>query len=210
MGENGAGKTTLVKLLCGPAPSEFRQHRDRRPVSRRAARDHLRHLPGLSAPGGPTRDDRSRRRQRLRARLLPRARCAWARECRRPAAAPPGGLRAQLDRSYADGEELSGGQWQKIAIARSLIARDPHLLILDEPTASLDAEAEDALLARYAQIANRTVLNASGITILISHRLSTVGLADYVAFLADGKLVEFGTHRELLALNGRYADLYRD
>jgi ATP-binding cassette subfamily B protein len=97
--------------------------------------------------------------------------------------------------------ELSGGEWQKIAIARAYM-RDADVLILDEPTAALDARAEFEVFERFAE------LSRGKTTVLISHRFSTVRRADRILVLADGEIEAEGTHEELLAAGGRYAELF--
>jgi ATP-binding cassette subfamily B protein len=104
--------------------------------------------------------------------------------------------------------DLSFGQWQKLALARGFMRDEPLLLILDEPTAALDAETEHALFERYAAAA-RGEKGASGrITILVSHRFSTVRMADLIVVLDGARLVEAGTHEELMARGGPYSELY--
>jgi ATP-binding cassette subfamily B protein len=118
------------------------------------------------------------------------------------------GLDTQLGPTWPSGVDLSFGQWQKLALARGFMRDEPLLLILDEPTAALDAETEHALFERYAAAA-RGEKDASGrITILVSHRFSTVRMADLIVVLDGARLVETGTHEELMAKGGQYSELY--
>lgn len=119
----------------------------------------------------------------------------------------PAGLETQLGPTWPDGAEVSFGQWQKLALARGFMRDQPLLLILDEPTAALDAETEHALFERYAASARN---NADGrITVLVSHRFSTVRMADLILVLDGSRLAESGSHEQLMANNGPYASLYR-
>ena len=112
------------------------------------------------------------------------------------------GLDTQLGRWFTAGVELSGGQWQKIALARAFMRDEADILILDEPTAALDAEAEHAVFQRFRALA------AGRTTILISHRFPTVRMADRILVLDEGRVIEDGTHAELLSHGARYAHLF--
>ena len=116
------------------------------------------------------------------------------------------GLDTQLGPTWPDGVDVSFGQWQKLALARGFMRETPLLLVLDEPTAALDAETEHALFERYA-----SALRGSGagrITILVSHRFSTVRMADVIVVLDGARVVEVGSHEQLMAAKGTYAELY--
>jgi ATP-binding cassette subfamily B protein len=122
------------------------------------------------------------------------------------------GLETQLGPTWPDGVEVSFGQWQKLALARGFMRDHPLLLMLDEPTAALDAETEHALFDRYAAAVRgigRTDRNGDGrITILVSHRFSTVRMADLIVVLDGARVAENGSHDELMARGGQYAELY--
>lgn len=117
----------------------------------------------------------------------------------------PSGWDTLLSGAYTDGTELSGGQWQRLALSRALYAvrHGARVLVLDEPTAHLDIEAEHELYARFLEI------TAGLTTILVSHRFATVRLADRIAVVDGGRVSEYGTHDELLASQGRYARMFR-
>jgi ATP-binding cassette, subfamily B, bacterial len=114
----------------------------------------------------------------------------------------PGGYDQMIGRRFSNGVDLSGGEWQKIALGRAYM-RDAQLLILDEPTAALDARAEHDVFLRFAE------LTKGKTAVLISHRFSTVRMADRILVIENGHMQEIGSHNELLAKNGRYAELFR-
>jgi ATP-binding cassette subfamily B protein len=120
----------------------------------------------------------------------------------------PSGLATQLGPTWDDGVEVSFGQWQKVALARGFMRDAPLVLVLDEPTAALDAETEHALFERYATAAHDTGGNGR-ITVLVSHRFSTVRMADLIVVLDGARVVEVGRHDELLAKGGQYAELFQ-
>jgi ATP-binding cassette subfamily B protein len=117
------------------------------------------------------------------------------------------GLDTQLGATWPEGVDVSFGQWQKLALARAFMRDRPLLLVLDEPTAALDPETEHALFERYAHAARG---NGAGgrITLLVSHRFSTVRMADLIVVLEGAHVVEIGTHEELMANAKQYAELY--
>jgi len=114
----------------------------------------------------------------------------------------PTGFNTQLGRWFKDGQELSGGQWQKIALSRAFMRSQADILVLDEPTSAMDAEAEASI---FEQFRNTT---EAQMVILISHRFSTVRMADQILVLANGEITEQGSHQQLLQANGRYAHLF--
>jgi len=114
----------------------------------------------------------------------------------------PEGFATQLGRWFKGGQELSGGQWQKIALSRAFMRTGADILVLDEPTAAMDAEAEVRIFDHFRTITQNQMV------VLISHRFSTVRMADTIVVMADGEIIEQGTHQELLQLGGRYARLF--
>jgi ATP-binding cassette subfamily B protein len=126
----------------------------------------------------------------------------------------PAGLETQLGPTWPGGVEVSFGQWQKLALARGFMREKPLLLVLDEPTAALDAETEHALFERYAAVARGGGRASSdgggvgGITILVSHRFSTVRMADLIVVLDGARVAQVGSHEALMAKGGPYAELY--
>jgi len=120
----------------------------------------------------------------------------------------PDGLETQLGASFDSGIDLSGGQWQKLALARAMMRPAPLLLVLDEPTAALDAETEHSLFARYASAAAVSAAGNGAITVMVSHRFSTVRMADIIVVVDGGRIVGVGSHEELTAAGGLYSELY--
>ena len=118
------------------------------------------------------------------------------------------GLETQLGPSWDEGAEVSFGQWQKLALARGFMRDAPLLLILDEPTAALDAETEHAMFERFSE-ASRAHADTGRVTVLVSHRFSTVRMADLIVVMDGAHVAEFGTHEELMARDGQYAELFR-
>jgi ABC-type multidrug transport system fused ATPase/permease subunit len=213
VGENGAGKSTLVKLLC----------RFYEPDGGEILVDgaDLRRFPveAWRARTGAAFQDFARfellARETVGVGDVPRIGDAAAVEAALLRAAAddvtrslPRGLETQLGKAWEGGTDLSGGQWQKLALARGLMRTAPLLTVFDEPTAALDAPAEHALFERYAGAARRTAATTGGVTLLVSHRFSTVRMADLIVVLAGGRLVEQGSHDALMAAGGLYAELY--
>jgi len=114
----------------------------------------------------------------------------------------PGGYSQMLGKRFAEGIDLSGGEWQKIALARAYM-RDAQIVILDEPTAALDARAEFEVFKRFSE------LTSGKTAVIISHRFSTVRMADRILVLKNGEMLEIGTHEELLEKKGLYAELFQ-
>ncbi len=212
VGENGAGKTTLVKLLGGmyePTAGEVL-------IDGVSLADI--DLDAWRARTAATFQDFVRfellARETVGVGDLPRIddeTALSAAVSRADAGAVIGDLRSGLEtpvgRSFTDGQDLSGGQWQRLALARGMMRELPLLLILDEPTASLDAITEAALFERY--LAARTLASRSGaITLLVSHRFSTVRTADLIVVLEHGRVTAAGDHASLMREGGLYAELF--
>ncbi len=212
VGENGAGKTTLVKLLCRMyAPTAGRISVDGVDLARIAPDSWRSRLAGafqdffrfeFSALNSVGVGDLARHENE--AAVSSAVTSAGANDVVRHLSK---GLHTQLGPTWPDGVEISFGQWQKIALARGFMRDRPLLMILDEPTAALDAETEHALFERFASAARQT--SADGrITVLVSHRFSTVRMADFIIVLDGAHVVESGSHEQLMTRHGKYAELY--
>ncbi len=214
VGENGAGKSTLVKLLGKLyEPTSGSIFVDDQPLARMAADEWRTRLAGAFQDFFRF---EFRARQTVGVGDVPRLEDepAVVTAVGRAGADDvvgrlTAGLETQLGPTWPEGVDVSFGQWQKLALARGFMRDEPLLLVLDEPTAALDAETEHALFERYAAAAHGGDHSAVGrITVLVSHRFSTVRMADLIVVLDGARLVEFGTHEELLARGGQYAELY--
>jgi ATP-binding cassette, subfamily B, bacterial len=212
VGENGAGKTTMVKLLAKMyEPSSGAILVDDTPLSRLPAGDWRGRLAGafqdffrFEFRAGHSIGLGDVPRMDHEPSVMGAVDRAGAADVMGKLTA---GLDTQLGPTWPGGAELSFGQWQKLALARGFMRDQPLLLILDEPTAALDAETEHALFERYAAAAKDG--SAGGrITILVSHRFSTVRMADLIVVLDGSRLVEIGSHEDLMAKGGQYAELY--
>ena len=207
VGHNGAGKSTFIKLICGLyVPTEGTIYLDgknllewdKTELQQRIGvifqdfnQYHFSLRENIALGSVDHRDDQARIEQAVQR--------VGAEEIMRGMSE---GLETMLGKWFAGGLELSGGQWQKIALARAFVREEADILILDEPTAALDAEAEQKIFERFEQLAKGRT------TILISHRFPTVRIADHIVVIEQGRILEEGTHASLLLRQGRYAELF--
>jgi len=212
VGENGAGKSTLVKLLSKfYTPTAGRILVDGADLARMPADGWRSRLAGAYQDFYRF---ELRARQTIGVGDLPFAEdepavvgAVGRAGAEDVVAVLPQQLSTQLGKAWPEGVDVSFGQWQKLALARGFMRELPLLLVLDEPTAALDAETEHALFERYAAGARRHNPNG-GITILVSHRFSTARMADLIVVLDGARVTEVGSHDDLIARDGQYADLY--
>ena len=213
VGENGAGKTTLVKLLAKLYhPSSGRILIDGTDLARIETSQWREHLAGafqdffrFELQAIQTIGLGDLPRVDSEPSVVTALERAGARDV---VDSLPAGLHTQLGPTWREGVDVSYGQWQKLALARGFMRDEPLIAVLDEPTAALDAETEHQLFERYASRAQERKTSGS-ITILVSHRFSTVRMADLIVVLDGARAVEVGSHDELMALRGRYAELYQ-
>ena len=208
VGENGSGKTTLIKLLtrlyvptAGRITLDGLDLAEWNPAALRKRvgvifQDFARYQLGVGENIGV--GDVAHFEDELR----------WHEAASLGMAAPfveemPAGYHTQLGKWFKDGRELSGGQWQKIALSRAFMRKDADILVLDEPTAAMDARAEAQVFEQFRELA------ADRMVILISHRFSTVRMADQILVIQGGRILEQGSHESLMGLNGHYAQLFQ-
>lgn len=214
VGENGAGKSTLVKLLCGLyGPTGGRITADGVDLARVPPQEWYGRVGALFQDfarleltvgeyvgvgdldrlGDPAALDAAIDRANARL-VLDRL---------------PGGYATQLGKQFAGGVELSGGEWQRLGLAQTMMRQSPLVLVLDEPASALDPFAEHDLFEHYAEAASESAKRNGTITVLVSHRFSTVTMADQIIVMDGGAVIEMGTHAELMQRGGLYAELFQ-
>ncbi|WP_157036166.1 ATP-binding cassette domain-containing protein [Streptomonospora alba] len=212
VGVNGAGKSTLVKLLAGLyQPSSGRVLVDGQPLSAIDPRSWAAVSCGVFQDFArfqlPVRESVGVGDLSALDDTPAITRAVAAAGAARLVGTLPEGLDTRLGTIFG-GVDLSGGQWQRLALARGMMRTAPLLLILDEPTAALDPQSEHDLFENFARHAREAAARTGAVTVLVSHRFSTVSMADHVLVIADGGIAESGSHQDLLESGGRYARLY--
>lgn len=214
VGENGAGKSTLVKLLCGLyEPTGGRITADGVDLARVPAEDWygrvgalFQDFARLELTAGEYVGVGDLHRLEDTAALdaaVDRANARLVME------RLPAGYATQLGKQFPGGVELSGGEWQRLGLAQTMMRQSPLVLVLDEPASALDPFAEHDLFEHYAAAASESAKKHGTITVLVSHRFSTVTMADQIVVMDGGAVIEMGTHTELLQRGGLYAELFQ-
>ena len=213
VGENGAGKSTLVNLLCrfyDPTSGQILvdsadlstfDHAEWRKVVSAGFQDFVRYEFTAGEVVGLGNLDKASNVESIMA-------AADRGDAMEVINGLPNGLNSQLGRKFTGGTDLSGGQWQRFALSRAFMRTSPLVLMLDEPTAAIDPESEHRMFSRIADASKRASRTNDGITILVSHRFSTVRMADLIFVFEEGRMTEAGNHMELMKLNGHYAELF--